>query len=197
MRFVFKFILLFSVFVGVFLPRLPTIYAQNAVLGECWPAIDNEVQSWPVGAIYLHGLRTLNSAAPVMNKANLQAILNWARAHRIRVAMPLAQHLVQNGNGVILPAWNYTTLTEIEEWARMSCGASTPFAPKVLIGFSNGAYWLNFNAQETCARYTYAVAIGSPRSPVPQTACGNLVEFPPHDLAAGIAQFETYLPKVR
>jgi|GEM_PF-5031259 len=145
---------------------------------ECYPK-EEYASSWPVDAIYLHGLFTADSAdtngwrkLEADNRVKLRAM---ADKLKIKIAIPVAPIGGKNTRN-----WNSTSLAKIEAMAKQACGGKPLAKPRALIGFSNGGYKARQVANEACGTYSKVLALGAVQSGG-SNSCGNLVNHSRHD----------------
>lgn len=157
---------------------LPPSVLRNIQISDCYPNTP-EAKSWPVQAIYLHGLFSPNSSTDYYgnletdNRDYLEALANRLR---LRIAVPLSDSLSPQGYRY----WNGMALSRIEDMASKACNAPLADA-RALIGFSNGGYAARHISYLNCAAisaYTKLLAIGFPEDDGGN--CGNYVHVAPH-----------------
>lgn len=131
---------------------------------QCLPQ-SSEAQSWPVKAIYMHGLFKGGSGPDengfrALEANNRQKLEEYAKKLKIRIAVPVAP---VNGRW---RNWNSTGLKEVERQAREACGGAPLAEGRALIGFSNGGYTSRRYAMDCSSTRGYSVilSIGAPNN---------------------------------
>jgi hypothetical protein len=156
---------------------------QQAV---CYPS-NAEAKSWPVKAIYLHGLFKPSGSDTFgfqkLEASNRAKLEKMAKDLHFRIALPVAQKLSSKG----FRQWQGTSLKQIEDAATKACGVTKLAPERALIGFSNGGYKVREISALPCSEttsYVKILAIGAPDHSHPGKCAGGnqLVNKTLHDL---------------
>ncbi|NQZ01124.1 MAG: hypothetical protein HRT45_10710 [Bdellovibrionales bacterium] len=171
--------------------EIEQIYEQEN-LGEV-----GDMRTWPIGAIYLHGWDNIledGSADELANRERLKELAKQMARRRLRIALPVSGQTRRVNDGRTVFYWpGQMPLQEnegaernssIEGLARLACSSNGNgddvdlASPRVLMGYSNGAYKainlaesLNCRQGQTAGAYTRIIAIGARES---SNSCGTL-----------------------
>jgi len=108
----------------------------------CLPENTPESDGWPVMVIYLHGWFAPAGPNDVAGNravefANRNYLAQFARQHRIRIAVPLGLQ-IEPSNGML--EWGQADLPQIELASERACHVPALRKGISLIGFSNGGF---------------------------------------------------------
>lgn len=133
--------------------------AHNLQQAACFPRSE-EAKDWPVQAIYLAGIYSQGTTSDVVENSNRDYLENYARANRIRIAVPVARVLNR------VHQWNGMSLATIEASASAACGGAPLAQERAIIGYSNGGRYVG-ELSSRCGEngaYTKFLVIGYPEA---------------------------------
>lgn len=168
----------------VFISLLISSLQAHSIEAVCLPD-HAAAKSWPVKAIYLHGLmdeKDNTNELISLEVYNRKKILALAEEFKFRIALPIGPIDAKDG----LRKWNHTSFQEIEKLAVKACNTKALAKERYIIGFSNGGYAARRFAQncELTKEYVKILAIGAPKN-TRESPCRNgqlLVNTEPHIL---------------
>lgn len=133
-----------------------TVSASVRSAGICLPQDEESATSWPVCAVYLHGLFGSSPYSESLYEVPFRSRLaEVARRRKCRIAVPIG-NLNPQGRW----NWNGFDMPEILLRAQDSCPGNPFVSAPDMIGFSNGANFLRRQGCRTLAEFTQVTLIG-------------------------------------